>query len=142
MSENERKKMYYGHLFEDLFKNCQIFDYDLIRMSLDEILNSKNKDEELASIENFAQNLSLVVFQIKKERDKASKEAKPIVVNGNVLERDYYSVRTDAPRILGVSAPTLYSRIEEGVIQCLPGFETKMVSAEEIQRYWSKYLAC
>lgn len=62
------------------------------------------------------------------------------IVNGIALKKDYYSLRTEAPKILRESASSLNKKANDGIMSTLPGFSTKKVSAEEIYRYYCTHL--
>jgi hypothetical protein len=143
MSQNEKDKNYVKFLLEELFKCRQVMDFELLSEVIDETTNSGDGNSELKSysefVASFTRDLNLVFYLKKKETEKINSKPKKYVVNGIELTRDYYSVRTDAPRILNVSAQTLNGRVNAGIIKCLPEFETKKISAEELYNYWVAY---
>jgi hypothetical protein len=143
MSQDEKEKNYVKFLLEELLKRRQIMDFDLISEVIDESLNSGKANYGLETLSEFAtsfsRNLNLVFYLKKKETYNINSKPGKYVVNGIELTRDYYSIRTDAPKILGISAMTLNSRVNDGTIECLPEFETKKISAEELYKYWVNY---
>jgi hypothetical protein len=143
MSQDEKDKNYVKFLLEELYKCRQVMDFELLSEVLDETINPEDGNSELKSysefVESFTRDLNLVFYLKKKETDKNNSKPKKYVVNGIELTRDYYSIRTDAPRILGISAQTLNSRVNDGTIECLPEFDTKKVSAEKLYNYWVNY---
>jgi hypothetical protein len=143
MSQNEKDKNYVKFLLEELLKCRQVMDFELLSEVIDETTNSGDGNSELKSysefVESFTRDLNLVFYLKKKDTEKINSKPKKYVVNGIELTRDYYSVRTDAPKILGISAMTLNSRVNDGTIKCLPEFDTKKISAEELYNYWVAY---
>ena len=143
MSNDEKEKNYVKVLIMKLLEKRNLIDYEIIDECLNEIFaNDKSSftiDELKEFTDSFSENLNVVAYQIS-EKHKRTSEKKKFEINGIELTRDYYSVRTDAPRILGISAPTLNKRVNEGNINCIPGFKTKKVSSEEMYNFYIKNL--
>lgn len=143
MSQDEKNKNYTKILLRKMLEYRKYIDYDLIEESFYDALNSDKTflttEEIIQFSEMFSCDLSLISSQIEREEAK-DHQTKKYVINGIELTRDYYSIRTDAPRILGESAQTLNSRVNHGIIKCLPEFRTKKVSAEELHNYFIKYV--
>ena len=144
MTQDEREKNYTKILLQKLIENKEFINYDLIEECFSNILKSGNRSSTLDQVsqftESFSRDLNLALYQIKEEENIQATQRKKYVINGIELCRDYYSIRTDAPRILGVTGQTLNSKVNQGIIKCLPGFKTKMVSPEELYNYWKTYL--
>ena len=144
MSQDEKNKNYTKILLRKLLDYRKYIDYDLIEESFYDALKSDNRSlttkEIIEFSETFSCDLSLITSQIEKEEETKSFNMRKYIINGFELTRDYYSIRTDAPRILGESAQTLNNRVNRGIIKCLPEFRTKKVSAEELYNYYSKYI--
>jgi hypothetical protein len=119
-------------------------DYDLIEDSFYSVLNSEIKSSTTEEIiefsDSFTRDLNLITSQIENEKKTKGHKTQKYVINGFELTRDYYSIRTEAPRILGECAMTLNSRVNQGIIKCLPEFSTKKASAEELYNYYIKYV--
>jgi len=143
MSNDEKEKNYVKVLIKKLLEKRNLIDYEIIDECFNEVFeydrSSFTIDELREFTDSFSENLNVVTYQISEKHKRAS-EKKKIVINGIELTRDYYSVRTDAPRILGISAPTLNKRVNEGTISCIPGFRTKKVSSEEMYNFYIRYL--
>jgi hypothetical protein len=144
MSLDEKNKNYTKILLRKILEYKKYLDYDLIEESFYDILNSDNTsfttEEIIQFSETFSADLSLISSQIEREAETKEHKTKKYIINGFELTRDYYSIRTDAPRILGESAQTLNSRVNNGIIKCLPEFRTKKVSAEELYNYFIRYI--
>ena len=144
MSQDEKNKNYTKILLRKILEYRKYIDYDLIEESFYEVLDSDNTsfttEEIIQFSESFSCDLSLISSQIEREEEAKDHQTKKYVINGFELTRDYYSIRTDAPRILGESAQTLNSRVNQGIIKCLPEFRTKKVSVQELYNYYIKYV--
>lgn len=144
MTQDEREKNYTKILLQKLIENKEFINYDLIEECFSNILKSGNRSSTLDQVsqftESFSRDLNLALYQIKEEKNIQATQRGKYVINGIELCRDYYSIRTDAPRILGVTGQTLNSKVNQGIIKCLPGFKTKTVSPEELYNYWKTYL--
>lgn len=145
MTQDEKGKNYTKILLQKLIENKEFIDYGLVEECFNNALKSGIRTSTLGQIsqftESFSRDLSLVLYQIKKEENIKGEQKKKYVINGIELNRDYYSIRTDAPKILGITGQTLNSKVNQGIITCLPGFKTKVISATEMYNYWKKYLA-
>ncbi len=143
MSNDEKEKNYVKVLIMKLLENRNLINYEVIAECFNEVFeydkSSFSIDELNEFTDSFSRDLNVVTYQIN-EKHKSRSEKKKFVINGIELTRDYYSVRTDAPRILGISAPTLNKRVNEGAISCIPGFRTKKVSSEEMYNFYVKNL--
>jgi hypothetical protein len=119
-------------------------DYDLIEDSFYSTLaadkNSSTTEEIIKFSNTFTKDLYLITSQIEKEKRTKGHNKQKYIINGFELTRDYYSIRTEAPKILGESAQTLNNRVNQGIIKCLPEFNTKKASAEELYNYYLKYI--
>ena len=144
MSQDEKNKNYTKILFQKLLEYRMYIDYELIEDSFYSALNEDNKtsmtEEIIKFSDMFTRDLNLITAQIDNERKTKGQKARKYVINGFELTRDYYSIRTEAPRIIGESAQTLNSRVNQGIIKCLPEFSTKKASAEELYNYYMKYI--
>ena len=144
MSQDEKNKNYTKILLRKILEYRKYIDYDLIEESFYDVLNSGKTsftvEEIIQFSETFSCDLSLISSQIESEEEAKDHQTKKYIINGFELTRDYYSIRTDAPRILGESAQTLNSRVNNGIIKCLPEFRTKKVSVQELYNYYIKYL--
>jgi hypothetical protein len=144
MSQDEKNKSYTKILLKKLLEYRMYIDYDLIEDSFYSVLNDEDKfsttEEIIEFSEGFIRDLNLITSQIEKEEETKGHDSKKYVINGFQLTRDYYSIRTDAPRIIGESAQTLNSRVNSGIIKCMPEFKTKKVSAQELYNYYLNYI--
>jgi hypothetical protein len=144
MSQDEKNKNYTKILFQKLLEYRKYVDYELIEDSFYSVLNSENKSSTTVEIiefsDAFIRDLNLITSQIEKEEETKGQNSQKYVINGFELTRDYYSIRTDAPRIIGESAQTLNSRVNSGIIKCMPEFRTKKVSAQELYNYYINYI--
>jgi hypothetical protein len=144
MSQDEKNKNYTKILLRKILEYRKYLDYDLIEEFFYDVLNSDKTsfttEEIIQFSETFSADLSLISSQIDREAETKEHNTKKYIINGFELTRDYYSIRTDAPRILGESAQTLNSRVNNGIIKCLPEFRTKKVSAEELHNYFIRYV--
>jgi hypothetical protein len=144
MSQDEKNKNYTRILLQKLLEYRMYIDYDLIEDTFYSALNTDNKSSTTEEIINFSdsfiRDLNLITSQIDKEKKTKAHITQKYVINGFELTRDYYSIRTEAPRILGESAQTLNDRVNKGIIKCLPEFSTKKASAEELYNYYLKYI--
>jgi hypothetical protein len=144
MSQDEKNKTYTRILFQKLLEHRMYIDYDLIEDSFYSALNADNKSstkkEFIEFSDSFTRDLNLITSQIAEEYKIKGQISQKYVINGFELTRDYYSIRTEAPKILGESATTLNSRVNQGIIKCLPEFNTKKASAEELYNYYLKYV--
>lgn len=143
MSQDEKNKNYTRILLQKLLEYRMYIDYELIEDSIYSVLNediqSSTSSEIIEFTDSFTRDLNLITSQIQKETKTKGYKQK-YIINGFELTRDYYSIRTDAPKILGESATTLNSRVNQGIIKCLPEFNTKKASAEELYNYYLKYI--
>jgi hypothetical protein len=144
MSQDEKNKNYTRILLQKLLEYRMYIDYDLIEDTFYSALNTDNKSSTTEEIINFSdsfiRDLNLITSQIDKTKKTKGHNTQKYVINGFELTRDYYSIRTEAPRILGESAQTLNNRVNQGIIKCLPEFNTKKASAEELYNYYLKYI--
>jgi hypothetical protein len=144
MSQDEKNKSYTRILLQKLLEYRMYIDYDLIEDSFYSALNADNqsstKKEFIEFSDSFTRDLNLITSQIADEDKIKGQISQKYVINGFELTRDYYSIRTEAPKILGESAQTLNSRVNQGIIKCLPEFNTKKASAEELYNYYLKYI--
>ena len=144
MSQDEKDKNYTKILFQKLLEYRMYIDYDLIEDSFYSALNADEESsttEEIIKFSNaFTRDLYLITSQIEKDKKGKGHNTQKYVINGFELTRDYYSIRTEAPKILGESAQTLNNRVNKGIIKCLPEFTTKKASAEELYNYYLKYI--
>ena len=144
MSQDEKNKNYTKILLKKLFEYRMYIDYDLIEDSFYSVLNDDNQSSTATEIieftESFTRDLTLITSQIEKEKKTKGSIMQKYVINGFELTRDYYSIRTEAPKILGESAQTLNNRVNQGIIKCLPEFSTKKASAEELYNYYLKFI--
>jgi hypothetical protein len=144
MSQDEKNKNYTKILLQKLLEYRMYIDYELIEDSFYSALNAdveSSATEEIIKFSNtFTRDLYLITSQIEKDKKGKGHNTQKYVINGLELTRDYYSIRTEAPRILGESAQTLNSRVNRGIIKCLPEFSTKKASAEELYNYYIKYI--
>ena len=144
MSQDEKNKNYTKILLQKLFNHRIYVDYDLIRDSIFSVINddikSSKTDEIIEFSDSFTKDLSLIISELEKGKNPKGLISQKYVINGFELTRDYYSIRTEAPKILGVCAMTLNTRVNQGIIKCLPEFRTKKVSAEELYNYYLKYI--
>ena len=144
MSQDEKNKNYTKILLQKLLEYRRYIDYDLIEDSFYSVLNDDNQSSTTTEIieftDSFTRDLNLITSQIEKEEETKGHDSKKYVINGFELTRDYYSIRTDAPRIIGESAQTLNTRVNSGIIKCIPEFRTKKVSAQELYNYYTKYV--
>jgi hypothetical protein len=144
MSQDEKNKNYTKILLQKLLEYRMYIDYELIEDSFYSALNAdveSSATEEIIKFSNtFTRDLYLITSQIEKDKKGKGHNTQKYVINGFELTRDYYSIRTEAPRILGESAQTLNSRVNRGIIKCLPEFSTKKASAEELYNYYIKYI--
>jgi hypothetical protein len=144
MSQDEKNKNYTKILLQKLLEYRMYIDYDLIEDSFYSVLNSEIKSSTTEEIiefsDSFTRDLNLITSQIEKEGRTKGTNSKKYIINGFELTRDYYSIRTEAPKILGECAMTLNTRVNQGIIKCLPEFSTKKASAEELYNYYLKYV--
>jgi hypothetical protein len=144
MSQDEKNKTYTKILFQKLLEYRMYIDYELIEDTFYSALNTDEEStatEEIIKFSNtFTRDIYLITSQIEKERMGKGLNTQKYVINGFELTRDYYSIRTEAPKILGESAQTLNTRVNQGIIKCLPEFNTKKASAEELYNYYLKYI--
>ena len=144
MSQDEKNKNYTKILLQKLLEYRMYIDYDLIEDSFYSALNANIKSsitEEIIEFSNsFTRDLNLIASQIEREKRTNEHNMTKYMINGFELRRDYYSIRTEAPKILGESAQTLNNRVNQGIIKCLPEFKTKKASAVELYNYYVKYL--
>jgi hypothetical protein len=144
MSQDEKNKNYTKILLQKLLEYRMYIDYELIEDSFYSALNDDEESsatEEIIKFSNtFTRDLYLITSQIEKDKKGKGHNTQKYVINGFELTRDYYSIRTEAPRILGESAQTLNNRVNKGIIKCLPEFSTKKASAEELYNYYNKYI--
>ena len=144
MSQDEKNKNYTKILLQKLLEYRMYIDYDLIEDSFYSALNADTKSSTIEEIiefsDTFTRDLNLIASQVGKEVKTKGHTTQKYVINGFELTRDYYSIRTEAPKILGESAQTLNSRVNQGIIKCLPEFNTKKASAEELYNYYLKYI--
>ena len=144
MSQDEKDKNYTKILLKKLFEYRTYIDYDLIEDTFLSVLKDDNQSSTAAEIvdfsDSFTRDLELITSQIEKERMTKGQIPQKYIINGFELTRDYYSIRTEAPKILGESAQTLNSRVNQGIIKCLPEFNTKKASAEELYNYYVRYI--
>jgi hypothetical protein len=144
MSQDEKEKAYTKFLFHKLFENRHFLTYDLVEECIKEVMNSENRSSTLEQIsqfsDSFTRDLNLIVYQVVNDEENQINRTCKYIINGMELTRDYYSIRTDAPRIIGETAQTLNSRVNKGIMKCLPQFKTKKVSAEELYNYYIKYV--
>jgi hypothetical protein len=144
MSQDEKNKNYTKILLQKLLEYRMYIDYELIEDSIYSVLNEDNQSSTSMEIieftDSFTRDLNLITSQIQKEKKTKGHIMQKYVINGFELTRDYYSIRTEAPRILGESAQTLNSRVNQGIIKCLPEFNTKKASADELYNYYLKYI--
>ena len=144
MSQDEKNKNYTKFLLHKLLEYRRYIDYDLIEDSFYSVLNDDNQSSTATDIieftDSFTMDLTLITSQIEKDKKTKGSNMQKYVINGSELTRDYYSIRTEAPKILGESAQTLNDRVNKGIIKCLPEFSTKKASAEELYNYYLKYI--
>lgn len=144
MSQDEKNKNYTKILIKKLLEYRMYIDYDLIEDSFYSVLNADNQSSTISEIiqfsDSFTRDLNLITSQIENEKKTKGLNTQKYVINGFELTKDYYSIRTEAPRILGECAVTLNNRVNQGIIKCLPEFSTKKASAEELYNYYIKYI--
>ena len=144
MSQDEKNKNYTKILIKKLLEYRMYIDYDLIEDSFYSVLNADNQSSTISEIiqfsDSFTRDLNLITSQIENEKKTQGLNTQKYVINGFELTKDYYSIRTEAPRILGECAVTLNNRVNQGIIKCLPEFSTKKASAEELYNYYIKYI--
>lgn len=144
MSQDEKNKNYTKILLQKLLEYRMYIDYDLIEDSFYSVLNADNQSSTISEIiqfsDSFTRDLNLITSQIENEKKTKSPNTQKYVINGVELTKDYYSIRTEAPQILGECAVTLNNRVNQGIIKCLPEFSTKKASAEELYNYYLKYV--
>jgi hypothetical protein len=144
MSQDEKNKNYTKILLQKLLEYRMYIDYDLIEDSFYSVLNADNQSSTISEIiqfsDSFTRDLNLITSQIENEKKTKVHNTQKYVINGFELTRDYYSIRTEAPKILGECAMTLNTRVNQGIIKCLPEFSTKKASAEELYNYYLKYI--
>ena len=144
MSQDEKNKNYTKILLQKLLEYRIYIDYELIEDSFYSAMNADNKSSTTKEIiefsDTFTRDLNLITSQLEKEEKTKGQDTKKYIINGFELTRDYYSIRTEAPRILGESAQTLNIRVNQGIIKCLPEFRTKKVSVQELYNYYMKYI--
>jgi hypothetical protein len=133
-------KEYIKILLTDLFNNSNLIDQNIINSFFSEYVNNKNVDEAINASKEISMAFRIICYGLeKKKEEKENPVQQKLFVNGYELTKDYYSLRTEAPKILGESAPTLNKRVEENILQCSPEFPTRKISKEELYRYHKKY---
>lgn len=144
MSQDEKNKNYTKILLQKLLEYRMYIDYDLIEDSFYSVLNADNQSSTVTEIiqfsDSFTRDLNLITTQIENNKKTKGHNTQKYIINGFELTKDYYSIRTEAPRILGECAVTLNNRVNQGIIKCLPEFSTKKASAEELYNYYIKYI--
>lgn len=140
MQHEQLNNDYTQSLLIKLYQENKKFDYSTLDLFVNNLLYNKRFNCTIEQVSEFTNSLTrnLDVIMMRKKEEIAN--PKHYIVNGHKLDRDYYSLRTEAHIILGISAPTLYKKVEEGLIKTLPGFKQKKISAEELYNYYCRYL--
>jgi hypothetical protein len=139
MQNEQFKNDYTQTLLTKLWHQNREFEYGTLDQFINNLLYNKNNNYTIEQVSEFTNSLTknLDVIMMRKKEEIAN--PKLYIVNGYELNRDYYSLRTEAATILGVSPPTLYKKVKDGTIKILPGFEQQKISAEELYNYYCRY---
>lgn len=141
MSNDEQKFYYTQSLLIDLWKENPSFDYSTLDAFVDNLLHNENFNCTIEQISDFVKSLTRNLEVILMRKKEEISKPKTYIVYGTELKRDYYSLRSEVPRILRMSATSLNSKANQGLIQVLSGHKSKKVSAEEIYKYYCTYLS-
>lgn len=126
-------------LLTKLWMSNPMIDYGTLDTFINNLLHNEVHNCTIEQVSEFTESLTrnLEVIMMRKKKEIA--KPKSYMVNGIELKKDYYSLRTEAERILRESPSSLNRKANEGIINILPGFKSKKVSAEEIYRYYCDY---
>lgn len=141
MSNDEKKFYYTQSLLTDLWKENPTFDYSTLDTFVNNLLYNEYFNCTVDQVSDFVKSLTRNLEVILMRKIEETSKPKTYLVNGVELKKDYYSLRTEVPAILRMSATSLNTKANQGIIQVLPGFKSKKVSAEEIYRYYCTYLS-
>lgn len=140
MQNEELNDDYTQSLLINLFQKNKKFEYSTLDLFVNNLLYNKNFNCTVEQVSEFIYSLTRNLDVIMMRKKEEITNPKQYIVNGHVLDRDYYSLRTEAGIILGESAQSLNNKVNKGIIKTLPGFKTKKISAEEMYNYYCKYL--
>jgi len=141
MSNDEKKFYYTQSLLTDLWKENPTFDYSTLDTFVNNLLYNEYYNCTVDQVSDFVKSLTRNLEVILMRKMEEISKPKTYLVNGVELKKDYYSLRTEVPAILRMSATSLNTKANQGIIQVLPGFKSKKVSAEEIYKYFCTYLS-
>ena len=141
MYYDKTNKEYIKVLLSNFFEHSEYIGRDVISEFFNEYLTpEKDLESMIASSDQLLKNIEIMLYGLKvKKKKEEMKQQKNYVINGYELTKNAYSLRNEAPDILGVSHATLNTHEKQGKIKCLPEYPTKKVSPEELYNYYLNY---
>ncbi len=127
-------------LLTKLWIENPVMKYSTLDTFVNNLLYNKKYNLTVDQVSDFVDSITRNFEVIMMRKKNEIINPKTYIVNGFELKKEYYSLRTEAPKILRESAASLNSKANNGIIKLLPGFKTKKISAEEIYRYYSEQL--
>jgi len=139
MNNENFKNDYTQTLLTKLWRENPTMEYSTLDTFVNNLLFNEKYNLTIDQVSDFVDSITrnFEVIMMRKKNEITNPTAH--IVNGIELTRDYYSLRTEAPKILRESAASLNTKSNNGILQLLPGFKSKKISAEEIYRYYCDY---